>query len=144
MANKGFLGGIFNKKERLNTLIVNGVGGIVRDNLDLVEGKRYAANDVTCEAWAVDEANQFIDKLSGLRTQLVSAWNNRSIPLFGDKKDALTKTNINAIAARVTDEEITWKDEDRKKKGRSQLLLGIITTALVVCVIIPVLMQACG
>ncbi len=135
--------GIFKKKDRLNALAVNGVGGAAIACLDMVEGKRYAANDVTCEAWMADEGNTFIDRATGRRCQLISAWSNCPIKVFGKARGKLTKENRNALAARVTDEEITWKDDDRKKKGNSHLFTGIIAVILAITVAIPMLIQAC-
>jgi hypothetical protein len=134
--------GFLKKKDRQDVAIVD-VGDILLYSLDKVEGEQIVANDSACKAWGIHGGNQFIDRETGRMTQLLSAWSNCPVQIFGSKIEELTKDNINALASRTTDDEITWKDAERKKKANSQFWYGIIATALGLPIGIALLVQSC-
>jgi hypothetical protein len=123
--------------KRLDALVVTGVRSIVDDQLEIVEDKGYAANDRLTSAWGIDEQNQTFDPTSRMPIQLVSAWSATPVRLFGSDNIKITKDNINAVAARVVDEEISWED-DRKRKRTAILWLSIIAFILTVTLVVGI------
>jgi hypothetical protein len=128
----------FKKKARQDFIILTGFGGAVDDSLNKVEGKGYAANESTKEAWSVDDENMVRDRKTGRLIQLVTAWNTTPVQMFGPKKNAITTANIQALAARVTDEAIVWEQE-RQHRNTLVFWTGIVCAILALGIVIPVL-----
>lgn len=131
------LTGIRKSKHRQDVLILNEYGSITESSLETEAGKGYAADDDALLAWAVDGDNQVKSKETGRYTQLLTSWSVMPIILNGKQRSAITKANINAIAAAKEDEELQYIYRREKEGGKSKWLgytaFGIIAVdALIV------------
>ena len=114
--------GIRTTNEDLRALILNEVGGGVDScTLDVVVGKGYAAND-SFEAWAVDRKEQFRDYETGESYQILTSWSLSPVNLTGEKKSAIDKAAISAIAEDKLLEMINYIEENDDAGTRSKWL----------------------
>lgn len=107
-------------------------------SLDTVESGCYGTNERDYEAWGINESSQIFDRRTGRPVQVLTGWNCNPVSLFGrNGLEKIDQDKINSLAGRVTDEAITWFEE-QKRKHTIILWIGIIGVILALGIVIPI------
>ena len=114
--------GIRKSKDKQEALILSEFGGVDFCSLDIVVGKGYAVDDKNYQAWAVDGAEQFMDKESGEYIQLLTTWSFIPVNLSGVEQKKITLDNVKALATSKFFEELQYITDKTDDSERSKWL----------------------
>jgi hypothetical protein len=105
---------------------------------DIVESGRYGTDERNCEAWAINESAQRIDKKTDKPVQIVLGWDcNPFDPSLTAQENAINQSTITQIADQASNASLILF-ERRKQHNTMVMWAGIITVLLVLAVGVPI------
>jgi len=100
---------------------------------ELEVNHRHATSPRDLAAWGLSRTQQVIDRATGAYCQFISTVSYQPLRLFPGLSDENESKNIDEIAAEAVDDELAYVDE-RKRKGRLTLYVGIIAVIFAIIV----------
>jgi hypothetical protein len=83
--------------------------------------------------WGVDSGNQVLDKRRSGYVQVCSERDSTPIRLFGEEPKEISTATIEALAAQVTDNEINYDLEKKRKPNQKWVGAVVIILVLLFC-----------